>query len=179
MWDDDAETGIGGWGDPNDNYVIKTGGFKDLVRAYPVQHKIRRQFLTHPFAQIPLPITPLWPDHNLLGNTTYSQDKVDWIMENCGPGDYFCFQSHGEGAQKIGGGFHVAVGGDLAGTCPIVDAGYGDCTYGAEYTSNGKHLPAGFACLSLHAHHHLLIRPHVLHASRQSRTLHPGHVRYQ
>ena len=45
FWDPDTTSGVGGWGDPNDDYQITSGGFaKDFVLSYPVPHRLRRQY---------------------------------------------------------------------------------------------------------------------------------------
>ena len=45
FWDPDTTSGVGGWGDPNDDYQITDGGFaEDFVVSYPVPHRLRRQY---------------------------------------------------------------------------------------------------------------------------------------
>jgi len=45
FWDPNTDSGVGGWGDPNDDNQITTGGFAtDFVVSYPAPHKIRRQY---------------------------------------------------------------------------------------------------------------------------------------
>jgi len=44
FWDPDADSGIGGWGDPNDDNQITNGGFADFTISYPAYHRIRRQY---------------------------------------------------------------------------------------------------------------------------------------
>ena len=44
FWDPAADSGIGGWGDPNDDYQITDGGFANFTVSYPVPHRIRRQY---------------------------------------------------------------------------------------------------------------------------------------
>jgi hypothetical protein len=40
----DPESGLGGWGDPNNDYQITNGAFKDFEVSYPVFHRLRRQY---------------------------------------------------------------------------------------------------------------------------------------
>jgi len=44
FWDSDADSGIGGWGDPNDDNQITNGGFANFTVSYPAYHRIRRQY---------------------------------------------------------------------------------------------------------------------------------------
>ena len=46
---DNSSHGVGGWGDPENDFQIYTGGFKDVIRAYPNPHHIRRNFTLFPF----------------------------------------------------------------------------------------------------------------------------------
>ena len=44
FFDPDPKSGLGGWGDPQDDYQITTGGFAfDFERPYPAPHRIRRK----------------------------------------------------------------------------------------------------------------------------------------
>ena len=46
LWDLDTTSGVGGWGDPNDDYQLTTGGFADdFLLSYPVPHRLRRQYI--------------------------------------------------------------------------------------------------------------------------------------
>jgi len=44
FWDPDADSGVGGWGDPNNDNQITDGAFADLAVSYPVPHRIRRKY---------------------------------------------------------------------------------------------------------------------------------------
>ena len=45
FWDPDTTSGMGGWGDPNDDYQITSGAFgEDFTISYPVPHRPRRQY---------------------------------------------------------------------------------------------------------------------------------------
>ena len=45
FWDPDASSGVGGWGDPNDDHQITSGGFANgFIVSYPAPHKPRRQY---------------------------------------------------------------------------------------------------------------------------------------
>ena len=53
FWDPDTTSGIGGWGDPNDDYQITDGGFAvDFPLSYPSPHTLRRSYT---------PTSPNWP----------------------------------------------------------------------------------------------------------------------
>lgn len=67
IFNDSPTSGFGGYGDPNNDFQITTGAFaKDFELAYPVPHKIRRNytersFSTDPFGDgtAPAPL-PFW-----------------------------------------------------------------------------------------------------------------------
>ena len=91
---DNSSSGIGGWGDPSNDYQITTGGFKDVVVAYPTPHHLRRHYTLYPYddlgftAPFPLP-------KGLMINTTMTKKNVDYIVDNY-EGDYFGFQTYFE-----------------------------------------------------------------------------------
>lgn len=90
---------VGGWGDPNNDGQIYTGGFKDEIRAYPTPHHIRRNYTLYPF-QNPLIVGAASsgappPPTNLMINTTMTKTNVDYSVNNF-PGDYIGFQGYME-----------------------------------------------------------------------------------
>jgi tyrosinase len=88
-------SGLGGWGDPDDDYSVHDGGFRDLILAYPVPHHIRRNFTILTWEDIPSPlvIEPL-----KLGNTSFTASVVEEILETP-TGDYKGFQKVLEALQ--------------------------------------------------------------------------------
>ena len=67
IFNDSPTSGLGGWGDPNDDYQITTGAFAhDFEVAYPVPHRIRRNYtltvdITDPFGDgTPPPPGEVW-----------------------------------------------------------------------------------------------------------------------
>ena len=95
---DDSHSGVGGWGDPANDYEISTGGFKDLIVAYPTPHHIRRNFTLFPFAN-PVsdiftgdPTAPPYPS-DLMVNTTFTKEEVDNLV-NSFEGDFIGFQAY-------------------------------------------------------------------------------------
>ena len=45
FWDADSVSGVGRWGDPNDDNQITDGGFADdFTVSYPSPHRVRRLF---------------------------------------------------------------------------------------------------------------------------------------
>ena len=47
---DNSSSGVGGWGDPENDFQITTGGLKDMVLTYPNRHHIRGDFTFYPLA---------------------------------------------------------------------------------------------------------------------------------
>ena len=91
-----SSSGIGGWGDPADDYQIHTGGFKDVVRAYPNPHHIRRNFSVMPFTN-PDFVFPFQEDlsvpADLMINTTMTKENVEYLVNNF-EGDFIGFQTY-------------------------------------------------------------------------------------
>jgi len=108
MLDDDPVNGLGGWGDPADDFQIKTGGFKDVVRPYPTPHHIRRNFTLYPFNNpaVPPPFAgdPTFPHipADFLINTTITAQNVDFMVNNF-KGDFEGFQAYMEGLAVSSG----------------------------------------------------------------------------
>jgi tyrosinase len=45
FWNPDPSYGVGGWGDPNDDYQVPNGGFAtDFPHLYPSPHRLRRNY---------------------------------------------------------------------------------------------------------------------------------------
>ena len=110
MFDGDESSGLGGWGDPNDDLQITTGGFKNVVRAYPSPHRIRRNYTSRTPANAPslFPNDPLAPpvDPTILINGSFSQANYDFLL-NGFLGDFMGFQAYLEGIQV--GDFLLAI----------------------------------------------------------------------
>ena len=95
---DNSSSGVGGWGDPTNDYQISTGGLKDMVVAYPSPHRIRRNFtlypLTNPTIHPPFGDDPMAPPSptGLMINTTMTKENVDFTTDNF-EGDFIGFQA--------------------------------------------------------------------------------------
>ena len=98
---DESPSGVGGWGDPTDDSQITTGGFKDVIGAYPSPHRIRRNCTVQPFGG-PDPVS-LFPDDptappipkDLMINTTMTKQNVDSLVDGF-EGDFIGFQTYFE-----------------------------------------------------------------------------------
>jgi len=119
FWDPDAASGVGGWGDPNNDDQITDGGFADFTVSYPVPHRIRRQY------------TPTLPTGESLAARFTPQSQM--VMVNGSVGDFISFQAIFEGTGSHGA-VHRIVGGDLLGNCPsTAPAG---CVGGPKWSPN-------------------------------------------
>jgi len=140
FFDNSSSSGIGGWGDPNNDYQIFTGGFKDEIRAYPNPHHIRRNFSLFPFSnpdlQPPFAGDPLAPPTpvDYMVNTTMTQTNVDYQINNF-EGDFFGFQAYAESSVGIHPGAHLIIAGDMTGFCSN-GAAPPDCYVGPKWTPN-------------------------------------------
>jgi len=102
MFEDDERSGLGRWGDPNDDIQITTGGFKNTVRVYPSPHRIRRNYTLQPLVNIPNPFPndPLAPpiDTSILINGSFTRANYDFLL-NGFVGDFRGFQAYLEGPR--------------------------------------------------------------------------------
>jgi tyrosinase len=98
---DNSSYGVGGWGDPANDYQIFTGGFKDAIRVYPNPHHIRRNFSLYPFQNpnlgrlFPNDPTAPPPPSDLMINTTMTKEVIDSTVNNF-EGDFIGLQAHTE-----------------------------------------------------------------------------------
>ncbi|KAF9644191.1 Di-copper centre-containing protein [Thelephora ganbajun] len=137
---DNSSFGVGGWGDPAKDDQIYTGGFKDVIRAYPNPHHIRRRYTPYPFAN-PNATSPFANDpsapplpKDFLINTTMTRENVDYLVDNF-EGNFIGFHSYLESLPGIHGGAHLILGGDMTGFCSN-DAVPPACYGGPKWTPN-------------------------------------------
>ena len=97
FWDPDTTSGIGGWGDPNQDYQVTNGGFAtDFPLSYPSPHRFSRRY-TPTIPNRPGPMTDLF---------TYESQLA---MVNGFVGDFIGFQTSIESGSH--GAVHRIVGG--------------------------------------------------------------------
>jgi len=137
---DDSPSGVGGWGDPKNDYQINTGGFKDLIVAYPTPHRIRRNYTLYPFrnpgAGRLFPNDPLAPPPptDLMINASMTKRNYEYTVNNF-TGNFIGFHSYTESLAGVHSGAHFILGGDMTGTCPN-GAIPPDCYGGPKWTPN-------------------------------------------
>jgi len=113
FWDSDTTSGIGGWGDPDNDYQITDGAFAyDFPASYPVPHRIRRNYTV---------TFPNRPDEPLAD--AFSPESQE-AMVNGFEGDFIGFQTRFESGSH--GAVHLSVGAcvDLLNAlwfCPLTD----------------------------------------------------------
>jgi len=82
---DSSSSGVGGWGDPTNDYQVYAGGFKDQIWVYPTPHHTRN-FSPFPFSnpEIISSFTdgPAPPPLPVGFNTTIIKQKVDHLVNN-------------------------------------------------------------------------------------------------
>ena len=113
FWDPDTTSGVGGWGDPDDDDQITDGAFADgFVVSYPSPHRVRRRYT---------PTNPRSPDV-LLANEFTPESQV--AMVNGFQGDFIGFQarfapgSHAAVHQIVGGCVKLL---NTLQLCPLTD----------------------------------------------------------
>ncbi|KAB5589296.1 hypothetical protein CTheo_7266 [Ceratobasidium theobromae] len=126
IWDPDPEVGLGGFGDPNDDNTVKTGGlnltvtypmlaFNPLIheiflRQFSSAHKLRRNYQPLPFASIP-------GYETLQANLTFTPAEIQKLLAQPN-GNFTSFQYYMEKGDGMHSAVHGITGGDLAGLCP-------------------------------------------------------------
>ncbi|THU85700.1 Di-copper centre-containing protein [Dendrothele bispora CBS 962.96] len=130
--DRNSSSGLGGWGDPSNDFQVPTGGFSDFHLSYPSPHIVRRNFTLQPWIDETDP--GLFPTPATDANATFTQDEVDYMVNNF-VGDFVGFQKYMEGFEGPHGAVHFIVGGDLGGKCPA-SFGSDDCGGGPTFSAN-------------------------------------------
>lgn len=98
IFDSNPTSGLGGWGNPDDDYQITTGGFSgdDFVLAYPSPHKIRRNFTLQPFLGLTVPPgAPPFKTSEMI-NVTFTEENNNFMLDSF-VGDFEGFQAYFEG----------------------------------------------------------------------------------
>ena len=88
--DSDPESGLGGWGDPDADFAVPDGGFRNLHVSYPSPHIVRRNFTLLAFTQ--LPPNPIIPEPLKIANTSFTASVVRAIFKTS-DGDFKEFQT--------------------------------------------------------------------------------------
>jgi len=93
--DSDPKSGLGGWGDPSDDYSVHDGGFRNFKISYPVPHHVRCNFTLLAWKDIAslLVVDPL-----KIGNASFSASVIEALLKTPA-GDYKGFQTMLEAIQ--------------------------------------------------------------------------------
>jgi tyrosinase len=133
IFDDDPDSGLGGWGDPANDFQITTGGFaQDFMVSYPAPNRVRRNYTLQPFLGPEFPPGSV-ADPEVYINTTFTQSNADYMV-NSFVGDFEGFQAYFESDGGLHLGPHLMLGGDMAGVCPS-NVGPG-CVAGPKWSAN-------------------------------------------
>jgi tyrosinase len=134
--EDDPDSGLGGWGDPNNDYEITTGGFASgFPLSYPSPHSLRREMTLQPFLSpppFPLPPGPGPTSLDEYINSTFTLANAEYMVDNF-VGNYTGFQAYFESIDGVHPGPHTIIGGDMSGLCPNTTV---DCYAGPKWTPN-------------------------------------------
>jgi tyrosinase len=87
--DSDPESGLGGWGDPNDDFSVLDGGFRTFQLSYPSPHHVRRNFTARPWEG---QSSPFVTNPKKLGNTSFTASVIEAILKTAA-GDFKSFQT--------------------------------------------------------------------------------------
>jgi len=133
IFDDSPISGLGGWGDPADDFQITTGAFaKDFEVVYPVPHKIRRNYTER--NDNPDPIGDGTPGATMALWNYFAPDIQDELIHGS-VGNFEGFQPQYEGPTGSHGVIHEIIGGDMSGFCPR-GLGPPDCYHGPKWPPN-------------------------------------------
>ncbi|ETW77359.1 hypothetical protein HETIRDRAFT_326548 [Heterobasidion irregulare TC 32-1] len=131
--DTDPKSGLGGWGDPTNDYQVPDGGFSDFRISYPAPHTLRRNFTLQPYLGAPASMSPFFIDPGKYANTSFTPEEVSKLV-NGFVGDFKSFQAYFEAFEGAHGSVHEIMGGDLAGMCP--KNAPANCTPGPTWSAN-------------------------------------------
>ena len=134
IFSDSDYDGLGSWGDPNNDFQVPTGGFKDMMVTYPVPHHVRRNYTLYFYLPPGFAFPPGVPIPTAMINTTFTSEVVSATL-NSTPGEYTIFQAALENGPHPGP--HFILGGEMGGTCPF-GLGPPDCIPGQKWSPNGK-----------------------------------------
>jgi tyrosinase len=104
IFDPSPSSGVGGWGDPNNDFQITDGGFNtDFLLSYPLPHRLRRNFTLQFFLDKPLDVfgdgsTSIHWDTDRMLNLSFTKKSQD-DMVNAFVGDFAGFQTFIEGSN--------------------------------------------------------------------------------
>ncbi|GAB1517971.1 hypothetical protein RhiTH_001027 [Rhizoctonia solani] len=125
LWDNDTESGLGGYSDDaSDDYTIHTGAL-DIEVAYPVPHKLRRHYIPEPFRP------------GLLATSTFTPAEVEKLL-NQPTGNFTLFHGYLEQLVGMHSAIHLMMGGDMGTICPAGSSGTSNCPVerAATFSSN-------------------------------------------
>ncbi|THH21568.1 hypothetical protein EW146_g41 [Bondarzewia mesenterica] len=128
--DNDTTSGLGGWGDPNNDYQVPDGAFSDFHLSYPSTHTLRRNFTLQPYLDDPV---EFFKNPAKFANTSFTQKEISNLI-NGYTGDYKGFQAYFEFFEGAHSSVHEIMGGDLAGQCPANAPS--NCTAGPTWSAN-------------------------------------------
>ena len=108
--DPDPVSGFGTWGDPNNDFQISDGGFANIEHAYPVPHRLRRNYTLQPWISFTTATFPTVMDPDQKANSSLTPEKIQKLIDHT-PGDFAGLQfqmeaqvgPHGNGHQIVGG----------------------------------------------------------------------------
>ncbi|KAK0469181.1 Di-copper centre-containing protein [Desarmillaria tabescens] len=114
----DLKSGLGGWGGPEDDYLVRDGGFSyDFDLAYPSPHGLRRNYTLRPWLSDQFAGLNVILDPSQMANISFTADKIQELV-NGSEGDYVGFQFSFEDWEAAHASVHEMTGGDMAGNCP-------------------------------------------------------------
>ncbi|KAF8758781.1 Di-copper centre-containing protein [Rhizoctonia solani] len=114
IWDNDTESGLGGFSDDaSDDYTVHTGAL-DIQVAYPVPHKLRRHYTPFPFG----------PDRP--ATSTFTPAEVEKLLSQP-TGNFTLFHGYLEQIVGMHSAIHVMMGGDMGTVCPAGTGGTRNC----------------------------------------------------
>ncbi len=88
----DLKSGLGGWGHPEDDYLVHDGGFSyDFDLAYPSPHGLRRNYTLRPWESDQFAGLSVILDPSQEANISFTADKIQALV-NGHVGDYVGFQ---------------------------------------------------------------------------------------
>jgi tyrosinase len=94
--DSNTQSGLGGWGNPANDYQVTTGALAGFHLSYPIPHNLRRNFTDLPWTTFP--VSPSIPNPFRTATSTFTASEVSAAV-NGFVGDFSGLQNFVEGRQ--------------------------------------------------------------------------------
>ena len=81
--DSDPESGLGDWGNPDEDFSMRYSGFNSFQLSYPSPYTApRRNFTLHPFEYLSSALQQFFFDHDKAANSSFLAPQIAQLLES-------------------------------------------------------------------------------------------------